>query len=152
MKHLDDTVAPGDKKYNHTLDGELCTILQSSALLAGNNNINYLFIRPANSEPWKLHNFYCRLKKDLTKMGKIAKLTLLNKVRKIHMFQADVRKLITGINEHWAKAESMGHALPEILKVKMLIGQARYVTPYHHCIITLEDTGMASSYEVLCVS
>ncbi|SYW76615.1 uncharacterized protein UBRO2_01452 [Ustilago bromivora] len=125
MKHLDGTVAPGDKKYNHTLDGKLCTILQSSALLAGNNNINYLFVRPANSEPWKLHNLYCRLKKDLTKMEKIAKSTLLNEVRKILMFQADVCKLIMNINEHWAKAESMGHALTEILKVKMLIDQAR---------------------------
>ncbi|SAM85300.1 uncharacterized protein UBRO_20893 [Ustilago bromivora] len=152
MKHLDGTVAPGDKKYNHTLDGKLCTILQSSALLAGNNNINYLFVRPANSEPWKLHNLYCRLKKDLTKMEKIAKSTLLNEVRKILMFQADVCKLIMNINEHWAKAESMGHALTEILKVKMLIDQARYVTPYLHCIITLKDTGMASSYEVFCAT
>ncbi|KAJ1038090.1 hypothetical protein NDA10_006604 [Ustilago hordei] len=97
-------------------------------------------------------SLYCRLKKDLTKMEKIAKLTLLNKVGKIHMFQADVQKLITDINEHWAKAKSMGHALPEILKVKALIDQARYITQYHHCIITLEDTGMASSYEVLCAA
>ncbi|CCF51333.1 uncharacterized protein UHO2_04151 [Ustilago hordei] len=110
MKHLNGTVAPGDK------------------------------------------NLYCKLKKDLTKMEKIAKSTLLNKVGKIHMFQANICKLIADINEHWAKAESMGHALPKILKVKMLIDQARYITPYHHCIITLEDTGMASSYEVLCAA
>ncbi|SAM81797.1 uncharacterized protein UBRO_20019 [Ustilago bromivora] len=54
MKHLNGTVAPGDKKYNHTLNGELCTILQSSDLLARNDNINYLFVQPANLEPWKL--------------------------------------------------------------------------------------------------
>ncbi|KAJ1029818.1 hypothetical protein NDA13_003058 [Ustilago tritici] len=152
MKHLDGTVAPGDKKHDCALDGELCTILQSSALLAGNDNINYLSVQPANSEPWKLHNLYCRLKKDLTKMEKIAKLTLLNEVRKIHMFQANVCKLIASINKHWAKAESMGHTLPKILKVKTLIDQARYITPYHHCIITLEDTGMALNYEVLCAT
>ncbi|KAJ1033355.1 hypothetical protein NDA13_001347 [Ustilago tritici] len=84
-----------------------------------------------------------KLKKDLMKMEKSAELTLLNEVGKICTFQANVRKLITNINEHWAKAESMGHALPKILKVKMLIDQARYVTSYHHCIIMLEDTGMA---------
>ncbi|SPC61744.1 uncharacterized protein UHOD_11883 [Ustilago sp. UG-2017b] len=108
MKHLDGIVAPGDKKHDRTLNSELCTILQSSALLAGNDNVNYLF--------------------------------------------ANIRKLIADINEHWAKAESMGHALPEILKVKTLIDQAKYVTPYHHCVITLEDTGMASDYEVLCAA
>ncbi|SPC66617.1 uncharacterized protein UHOD_12369 [Ustilago sp. UG-2017b] len=112
MKHLNGTVAPGDKKYDHALNGKLCTILQSSALLAGNNNINYLFVQPTNSEPWKLHKLYCRLKKDLTKMEKITKLALLNKVGKICMFQADVCKLIADINKHWAKAESMGHSLP----------------------------------------
>ncbi|SPC66979.1 uncharacterized protein UHOD_11449 [Ustilago sp. UG-2017b] len=46
----------------------------------------------------------------------------------------------------------MGHALPEILKVKTLIDQARYITSYHHCIVTLKDTGMASNYEVLCAA
>ncbi|CCF52176.1 uncharacterized protein UHO2_06786 [Ustilago hordei] len=91
MKHLDGIVAPGDKKHDHTLNSELCTILQSSAQLAGNDN----------------------LKKDLTKMEKIAESTLLNKVGKIY------------INKHWAKAESMGHALPEILKIKTLINQAK---------------------------
>ncbi|KAJ1024519.1 hypothetical protein NDA13_004450 [Ustilago tritici] len=116
MKHLDGTLTPEHKKYNHALDSKLCTILQSSALLAGNDNVNYLFVRPTNSEPWKLHNLYCRLKADLTKMEKIAKSTLLNEVRKIRMFQANVRKLIVNINKHWAKAESMGHALPKILK------------------------------------
>ena len=72
-------------------------------------------------EPSKLHNLYCRLKKDLTKMEKIAESTLLNKVRRIHMYQVNVCKLITHINKHWAKAKFMGHHLPEILKVKMLI-------------------------------
>ncbi|SPC62439.1 uncharacterized protein UHOD_11532 [Ustilago sp. UG-2017b] len=62
-------------------------------------------------------------------MEKIAESTLLNKVGKICMFQADIHKLIVDINEHWAKAGSMGHALPEILKVKTLINQAKYVTP-----------------------
>ncbi|SAM80181.1 uncharacterized protein UBRO_20329 [Ustilago bromivora] len=145
VKHLDGTIAPEDKKYNCALDGKLCTILQSSALLTGNDNVNYLF-------PWKLHNLYCRLKKDLMKMEKITKSTLLNKVGKIHMFQDNICKLITNINKHWAKAKSMGHTLSEILKVKMLIDQARYITSYHHCIITLEDTGMASNYEVLCAA
>ncbi|SAM86050.1 uncharacterized protein UBRO_13566 [Ustilago bromivora] len=152
MKHLDSTMTPEHKKYDHALDGELCTILQSSALLAGNDNFNYLFVQPTNSEPWKLHNLYCRLKTDLTKMEKVAKSTLLNEVGKIHMFQANVCKLIANINKHWAKAESMGHTLPEILKVKMLIHQARYITLYHHCITMLEDTGMASNYEVLCTA
>lgn len=32
IKHLDGTVAPGDKKYDCALNGELCSILQSSAL------------------------------------------------------------------------------------------------------------------------
>ncbi|SYW86231.1 uncharacterized protein UBRO2_05951 [Ustilago bromivora] len=85
-------------------------------------------------------------------MEKITKSTLLNKVGKIHMFQDNICKLITNINKHWAKAKSMGHTLSEILKVKMLIDQARYITSYHHCIITLEDTGMASNYEVLCAA
>ncbi|SPC61411.1 uncharacterized protein UHOD_11588 [Ustilago sp. UG-2017b] len=85
-------------------------------------------------------------------MEKIAESTLLNKVGKICMFQADVCKLIADINKHWAKAKSMGHSLPKILKIKMLIDQARYITPYHHCIITLKDTGMASNYEVLCAA
>ncbi|KAJ1029755.1 hypothetical protein NDA13_002997 [Ustilago tritici] len=152
IKHLDGTMAPRDKKYDCALNGKLCTILQSSALLAKNNNINYLFIQPANSEPWKLHNLYCRLKKDLTKMEKIAESNLLNEVGKIHMFQANVCKLITNINKHWAKAKSMGHALPKTLKVKTLIDQARYITSYHHCIITLKDTGMASNNEVLCAA
>ncbi|CCF49171.1 hypothetical protein NDA11_001257 [Ustilago hordei] len=74
-------------------------------------------------EPWKLHDLYCRLMMDLTKMEKITKLTLLNEVGRICMFQANIWKLIANINEHWAKAESMGHALPEILKVKTLICQ-----------------------------
>ncbi|SPC68105.1 uncharacterized protein UHOD_12325 [Ustilago sp. UG-2017b] len=100
----------------------------------------------------ELHNLYCRLKKDLTKMEKIVELTLLNKVRKICMFQANIHKLIANINKHWAKAESMGHALPEILKVRTIIDQARYITSYHHCIITLEDTVMASNYKVLCAA
>ncbi|SAM81981.1 uncharacterized protein UBRO_20030 [Ustilago bromivora] len=125
---------------------------KNCALLTGNNNVNYLFVRPTNPEPWSLHNPYGQLKKDLTKMEKIAESTLLNEVRKIHMFQADIHKLIADINKHWAKAESMGHALPKILKVKTLIDQAKYVTPYHHCVITLEDTGMASDYEVLCAA
>ncbi|KAJ1024668.1 hypothetical protein NDA13_004595 [Ustilago tritici] len=152
MKHLNSTVTPEHKKYNCALDGKLCTILQSSALLAGNDNVNYLFIRPANSEPWKLHNLYCRLKVDLTKMEKIAESTLLNEVGKICMFQANVRKLIANINKHWAKAKSIGHTLPKILKVKTLIDQARYITLYHHCITTLENTGMESNYEMLCAA
>ncbi|KAJ1022914.1 hypothetical protein NDA13_004963 [Ustilago tritici] len=152
MKHLDGTMTPKHKKYNCALDGELCTILQSSALLTRNNNVNYLFVRPANSEPWKLHNLYCRLKNDLTKMEKIAKSTLLNEVRKICMFQANSHKLIANIKKHWAKAKSMGHALPKILKVKMLINQARYITSYHHCITMLKDTGMALNYKVLCAA
>ncbi|KAJ1596681.1 hypothetical protein NDA14_004058 [Ustilago hordei] len=152
MKHLNSTITPEHKKYDCALNRELCTILQSSALLARNNNVNYLFIQPTNSEPWKLPELYCRLKTDLTKMEKITESTLLNKVGRIHIFQANVHKLITNINEHWAKAESMGHALPDILRVKMLIDQARYITSYHHCITMLEDTGMASNYEVLCAT
>ncbi|KAJ1583933.1 hypothetical protein NDA11_000432 [Ustilago hordei] len=152
VKHLNGTIAPEDKKYNCALNGELCTILQSSALLTGTNNVNYLFVCPANLEPWKLHNLYCRLKKDLMKMEKIAESTLLNEVGKICMFQVNICKLMADINEHWAKAKSMGHVLPEILKVKMLIDQAQYVTSYHHCIVTLEDTGMASNYEILCAA
>ncbi|KAJ1597644.1 hypothetical protein NDA14_006965 [Ustilago hordei] len=109
MKHLDGTVTPEHKKYDCTLDSKLCTILQSSALLAGNNNINYLFVHPTNSEPWKLQDLYCRLKMDLMKMKKITESTLLNNVGKIHMFQANIHKLITDINEHWAKAELMDH-------------------------------------------
>ncbi|CCF51774.1 hypothetical protein NDA10_006718 [Ustilago hordei] len=35
MKHLDGVMAPGDKRYDHALDGKLCTILQSSALCQG---------------------------------------------------------------------------------------------------------------------
>ncbi|SAM86446.1 uncharacterized protein UBRO_20983 [Ustilago bromivora] len=93
-----------------------------------------------------------KLKKDLTKMEKIVELTLLNKVRKICMFQANVQKLIADINKHWAKAKSMGHTLPEILKVRTLIDQARYITSYHHCIITLEDTVMVLNYKVLCAT
>ncbi|KAJ1585345.1 hypothetical protein NDA15_005406 [Ustilago hordei] len=58
-------------------------------------------------------------------MEKIAKSTLLNEVRRICMFQANIQKLIVDINKHWAKAKSMGHALPKILKVKTLIDQAR---------------------------
>ncbi|SOV05789.1 uncharacterized protein UDID_18518 [Ustilago sp. UG-2017a] len=100
---------------------------ESSTLLAGNYNINYLFVRPANLEPSKLHNLYCRLKKDLMKMEKITKLTLLNKVRKVCVYQSNVCKLITNINKHWAKANSMGHCLPEMLKVKTLIDQARSI-------------------------
>ncbi|SAM82748.1 uncharacterized protein UBRO_20681 [Ustilago bromivora] len=114
MKHLDGTVTPEHKKYDCALDSKLCTILQSSALLARNDNVNYLFIWPANSEPWKLHDLYCRLKTDLTEMEKITESTLLNEVRKICMFQANVHKLITNIDEHWAKAESMGHTLPNV--------------------------------------
>ncbi|SOV08280.1 uncharacterized protein UDID_17338 [Ustilago sp. UG-2017a] len=30
--------------------------------------------------------------------------------------------------------------------------QAKYVTPYHHCVITLKDTGIALDYEVLCTT
>ncbi|CCF53144.1 hypothetical protein NDA10_007978 [Ustilago hordei] len=152
MKHLDGTMTTEHKKYDCALDGKLCTILQSSGLLAGNDNINYLFIWPADSEPWKLHDLYCRLMTDLTKMEKIAQLTLLNEVRRIHMFQANVQKLIADINEHWAKAKSMGHTLPKILKVKTLINQARYITLYHHRITMLKDTGMALNYEVLCTA
>ncbi|KAJ1020396.1 hypothetical protein NDA13_005715 [Ustilago tritici] len=83
------------------------------------------------------------LKKDLMKTEKITKLTLLNKVRKVCVYQTNVCKLITNINKHWAKAKSMGHCLPEILKVKMLIDQARYVNSYQNCFTTLDDTGMA---------
>ncbi|KAJ1572399.1 hypothetical protein NDA11_007867 [Ustilago hordei] len=43
-------------------------------------------------------------------MDKIAKLTLLNKVGKICMFQANICKLMANINKHWAKAKSMGMA------------------------------------------
>ncbi|KAJ1601938.1 hypothetical protein NDA14_007900 [Ustilago hordei] len=69
---------------------------------------------------------------DLTKMKKIAKSTLLNEVRRICMFQANIQKLIADINKHWAKAKSMGHALPKILKVKTLIDQASMTAQMDH--------------------
>ncbi|SPC64858.1 uncharacterized protein UHOD_12286 [Ustilago sp. UG-2017b] len=76
----------------------------------------------------KIHKLYYRLKKDLTKMEHIAESTLLYEASKIHMFNADVRKFSTDLDEHWAKAETMGFNLTQVLKIKTLINQAKFVT------------------------
>ncbi|CCF54416.1 hypothetical protein NDA14_000348 [Ustilago hordei] len=139
LKHLNGITKPGDKKFDQKLDRNLCMILQSHAKLTGTDNINYLFIQPTKAKPWKLHKLYTCLKKDLTKMEHIAKLTLLNKAGRIWMFNADVCKLIANINEHWAKAKSMEYNLTWVLKIKTLIDQTKFIRMYQNCITNLQD-------------
>ncbi|SAM84890.1 uncharacterized protein UBRO_05918 [Ustilago bromivora] len=50
----------------------LCTILRRSTKSTGADNVNYLFLRPAKAEPWRLHELYNHLKNYLTKMVYIA--------------------------------------------------------------------------------
>ena len=44
---------------------------------------------------------------------------------------ADVRKFSTDLDEHWAKAETMGFNLTQVLKIKTLIDQAKFVMVCH---------------------
>ncbi|SYW81440.1 uncharacterized protein UBRO2_04310 [Ustilago bromivora] len=111
LKHLDGITKLGDRKYNWRLDAKLHMVIQSSAKLISQDNVNYLFMQPANAKSWRIHELYNRFKKDLTKMEHIAESTLLYKANKICMFNADICKLIDDINEHWAKAKTIGYNL-----------------------------------------
>ncbi|CCF48230.1 hypothetical protein NDA11_001403 [Ustilago hordei] len=72
LKHLDGITKPGDRKFDRKLDCHLCLILPSSTKSTGPDNVNYLFLRPAKAEPWRLHELYNHLKNYLTKMVYIA--------------------------------------------------------------------------------
>ncbi|SOV02727.1 uncharacterized protein UDID_05918 [Ustilago sp. UG-2017a] len=72
LKHLDGITKPGDRKFDRKFDRHLCTILRSSTKSTGPDNVNYLFLRPAKAEPWRLHELYNHLKNYLTKMVYIA--------------------------------------------------------------------------------
>ncbi|SPC64633.1 uncharacterized protein UHOD_11971 [Ustilago sp. UG-2017b] len=85
-------------------------------------------------------------------MEHIAESTLLYEACKIHMFNADVCKLANYINEHWAKAETIGYNLMWVLKIKTLIDQAKFVGVYHNCIMNLQDNGRGTDYDVICVA
>ncbi|SAM85909.1 uncharacterized protein UBRO_20069 [Ustilago bromivora] len=111
LKHLNGITKLGDRKYDQRLDAKLHTIIQSSAKLISQDNVNYLFMQSANAKSWRIHELYNQLKKDLTKMEHIAESTLLYKGSKICMFNADVHKFSTDLDEHWAKAETMGFNL-----------------------------------------
>ena len=51
----------------------------------------------------------------------------------------------------WAKAESMGHKLMPVLKIKRVTDQARFIPAYHNCITNLQDNGQARDYKAVCV-
>ncbi|SYW81884.1 uncharacterized protein UHO2_00388 [Ustilago hordei] len=89
----------------------------------------------------RTHKLYTQLKKDLTKMEHIAKSTLLYEAGRIHMFNVDVCKFSTDLNEHWAKAKAMGFNLTRVLKIRTLINQASVMTAYNNCIMNLQDNG-----------
>ena len=72
-------------------------------------------------------------------MKHIAELTLLYEARRIHMFNVDVCKFATDLNEHWAKAKAIGFNLTRVLKIKTIIDQVRFVNPYNNCIMNLQD-------------
>ena len=55
-----------------------------------------------------------------------------------------MHKLASNIDEHWAKAESMGHNLMRVLKIKTLTDQARFIPAYHNGITNLQDNRWVS--------
>ncbi|KAJ1590993.1 hypothetical protein NDA11_004895 [Ustilago hordei] len=85
-------------------------------------------------------------------MEHITESTLLYEASRICMFNADVCKLAKDINEHWAKAEAIGYNLTQVLKIKMLIDQAKFMMVHNNCIMNLQDNGQGMDYDVICAA
>lgn len=68
------------------------------------------------------------------------------------MLNADVHKFSANLDEHWAKAETMGFNLMRVLKIKMLIDQTKFVTAYNNCIMNLQDNGHETDYDAICAA
>jgi hypothetical protein len=127
----------------------LVITVQGACQTTGANNISFALARPKDSPSWRLNSLYLHLEKTLLKTDKLNKPELLRQVSAIRMMNSDVRKLVSTIREHWAKADSMGYPLSEDLKIQTLTTQARFNNGYSYAIDSLEVNGNADDFEYI---
>lgn len=136
-----------EEKFDAKLDLMLVIIVQGACQTTGLNNINFALARPKDTPSWRLNSLYFHLEDTLLKTEKLNKPELLRQVSAIRMMNSDVRKLVSTIREHWAKADSMGYPLSEDLKIQTLTTQARFNLGYSNAIDSLEVNGNAADFE-----
>ncbi|SYW79989.1 uncharacterized protein UHO2_05169 [Ustilago hordei] len=115
--------------------------------IEGPNNLNYILARPKDSTPWTFHELYEQIKTNLLKNDDLDQATILRDAGRLRMYNNDVRKLIEDIRNHWAKADTMGHPLPQLMKIQTLINSARYNASYATYINTLECMGNTHDFD-----
>ncbi|SAM76813.1 uncharacterized protein UBRO_20021 [Ustilago bromivora] len=113
----------------------------------GSNNLNCILARPKDATPWTFHELYKQLKTNLLKNNDLDQATTLCKSSHLCMYNHDIQKLIEYIWGHWVKANTMGHPLPELMKIQMLINSARINASYATYINTLECMGNTHDFD-----
>ncbi|KAJ1037837.1 hypothetical protein NDA11_001010 [Ustilago hordei] len=97
--------------------------------------------------PWTFHKLYEQIKTNLLKNNDLDQATILRDAGHLRMYNNDVRKLIEDIQNHWAKAGTMGHPLPQLMKIQTLINSARYNASYAMYINTLKCMGNTHDFD-----